>query len=408
MIEKSMRSFCFILYILVLKIQKDDSFMTTFPFSPEHIMLQEMTRDFTKAEIRPRAFKIDKDEEIPVELMKKIAEVGLFGTSIPEEYGGGGFGKVGFCLAQEEIARVCGSTAAMIGAHQSIGAQSIIVGGSETLKNKYLPRLASGEMIAAFALTEANAGSDSFNLSTHAEKKGDKWILSGEKVWITNGSIADVVAVFARTEKGITGFIVEKSFPGMSVGKNEKKLGIKGSVTNTIAFDNVEIPEENMIGTDGRGFFVAMETLNSGRLGLGAACFGAAKELLELSVNFSKQRKQFGDPISKFQAIQFMLSDIATHVYAMENMVYKAAFKVDNGEDISLDAAIVKLYCSEAICEIADKALQIHGGMGFSAELPLERFYRDARISKIFEGTNEIQKLIISRQILKQNGKWNS
>lgn len=382
--------------------------MHLFPFTDEHQMLRNMARDFTNAEIRPLAAKIDHDEEIPKELLKKIADVGLFGTSIPEEYGGGGFGKVGFCIAQEEVARVCGSTAATIGAHQSIGAQAIMLGGSEELKKKYLPKMATGEMLAAFALTEADAGSDSFNLSTHAEKKGNKWILNGEKVWITNGSIADVYSVFARTEKGITGFVVEKKFPGVSVGKNEKKLGIKGSVTNTIAFDNVEIPEENMIGTDGRGFFIAMETLNSGRLGLGAACFGAAKEMLEMSVAFSKQRKQFGEPISKFQAIQFMLSDIATHIYAMENMVYKAAFKLDNKEDISLDAAIVKLYCSEAICEIADKALQIHGGMGFSAELPLERFYRDARISKIFEGTNEIQKLIISRQILKQNGKWNS
>ncbi len=378
----------------------------SFSFTTEHNMLREMARDFTNAEIRPIAASIDKNEEIPKELLKKIADVGLMGTAIPEEYGGGGFGKVGFCITQEEVSRVCGSTAAMIGAHQSIGAQAIMVGGTELLKKKYLPRLASGEMIAAFALTEAEAGSDSFNLSTRAEKKGDKWILTGEKVWITNGSIADIYAVFARTEKGITGFVVEKNFLGVSVGKNEKKLGIKGSVTNTLAFDNVEIPEENMIGTDGRGFLVAMETLNSGRLGLGAGCFGAAKEMLEMSVVFSKQRKQFGEPISKFQAIQFMLSDIAVHIYAMENMVYKAAFKLDRGEDISLDAAIVKLYCSEAICEIADKALQIHGGMGFSADLPLERFYRDARISKIFEGTNEIQKLIISRQILKQNGKW--
>lgn len=379
-----------------------------FPFTSEHHMLREMARDFANAEIRPVASQIDRDEEIPKELMKKIAEVGFFGTAIPEEYGGGGFGKVGFCLAQEEVARVCGSTAATIGAHQSIGAQAVLVGGSEILKNKYLPRLASGEMIAAFALTETGAGSDSFNLTTRAEKKGNTWLLNGEKVWITNGSIADVFSVFARTDKGITGFVVEKAFGGVGVGKNEKKLGIKGSVTNTISFEDVEIPEENIIGIDGRGFLVAMETLNSGRLGLGAACFGAAKEMLELSVVYSKKRKQFGEPISKFQAIQFMLSDMATHIYAMENMVYKAAFKLDNKEDITLDAAIVKLFCSEAVSEIADQALQIHGGMGFSADLPFERFYRDARILKIFEGTNEIQKLIISRQILKQNGKWNS
>lgn len=379
-----------------------------FPFTPEHQMLRDMARDFTNAEIRPLAPSIDKNEGIPPALLKKIGEVGLMGTAIPEEYGGGGFGKVGFCIAQEEVSRVCGSTAATIGAHQSIGAQAILNGGSEALKKKYLPRLASGELIAAFALTEADAGSDSFNLSTRAEKKGDKWILNGEKVWITNGAIADVYSVFARTEKGITGFVVEKSFGGVSVGKNEKKLGIKGSVTNTLAFENVEVPEENIIGTDGRGFLVAMETLNSGRLGLGACCYGAAKEMLEISVAYSKTRKQFNEPISKFQAVQFMLSDMAVNIYAMENMVYTAAFKMDNKEDITLDAAIVKLFCSEAVSQVADQALQIHGGMGFSAELPLERFYRDARILKIFEGTNEIQKLIISRQVLKQNGKWNS
>ncbi|MFA6540299.1 MAG: acyl-CoA dehydrogenase family protein [Bacteroidota bacterium] len=381
--------------------------MNIFPFTAEHRMLRDMARDFTKAEILPVAASIDANEEIPKSLIQKIADVGFFGTSIPEEYGGGGFGKVGFCIQQEEISRACGSTAAMIGAHQSIGANAILIGGSEELKNKYLPKLASGELIAAFALTEADAGSDAFNLKTRAEKKGNTWILNGGKVWITNGSIADVFSVFARTEKGISGFVVERRFPGVSVGPNEKKLGIRGSATNAVAFDNVEIPEENLIGVDGRGFLVAMETLNSGRLGLGACCFGAAKELLEMSVGYSKQRKQFDEPISKFQAVQFMISDMATHIYAMENMVYKTAFQHDAKEDITLDAAIVKLYCSEAVSEIADKALQIHGGMGFSRDLPVERFYRDARVLKIFEGTNEIQKLIIGRQMVKQNGKWN-
>lgn len=377
-----------------------------FSFSPEHSMLREMVRDFTNAEIRPLAVQIDKCEEIPSSLLRKIADVGLFGTSIPEEYGGGGFGKVGFCIAQEEVSRACGSTAATIGAHQSIGANAILIGGCDALKKKYLPKLASGDMIAAFALTEADAGSDSFNLKTRAEKKGDRWIINGSKVWITNGAIADVFSVFARTEKGITGFVVEKTFPGVSVGPNEKKLGIKGSVTNALTFEEVEVPEENIIGEDGRGFLIAMETLNSGRIGLGACCLGAAKELLEISTLYSKQRKQFNEPIAKFQAVQFMLADMATAVYAMQDMVYRAALKCDNNEDVTLDAAIVKLFCSETVAEVADKALQIHGGMGFSAELPLERFYRDARILKIFEGTNEIQKLIISRQVLKQNGKW--
>ncbi|MEW5800171.1 MAG: acyl-CoA dehydrogenase family protein [Bacteroidota bacterium] len=377
-----------------------------FTFTSEQHMLREMVRDFTNNEIRPIASQIDKNESVPEDLLKKIKEVGLFGTSIPEEYGGGGFGKVGFCIAQEEVSRACGSTAATIGAHQSIGANAILIGGGEELKKKYLPRLASGEMIAAFALTEAEAGSDSFNLNTRAEKRGDKWIVNGSKVWITNGAIADVYSVFARTEKGITGFVIEKKFPGVSVGPNEKKLGIKGSVTNTLTFENVEVPAENMIGTDGRGFLVAMETLNSGRIGLGACCLGAAKELLEISTLYSKQRKQFDESISKFQAVQFMLADIATAIYTMQDMVYRAAHKIDAKEDVTLDAAIVKLYCSETVSNVADKALQIHGGMGFSAELPLERFYRDARVLKIFEGTNEIQKIIIGRQVLKQNGKW--
>lgn len=367
-----------------------------------------MARDFTNSEIRPLASHIDRTESIPSDLLKKIADVGLFGTSIPEEYGGGGFGKVGFCIAQEEVSRACSSTAATIGAHQSIGANAILIGGSETIKKKYLPKIASGEFIAAFALTETEAGSDSFNLQTKAEKKKDTWIINGSKVWITNGSIADIFSIFARTEKGITGFVIEKKFPGVSVGPNEKKLGIKGSVTNTIHFQDVEVPEENIIGIDGRGFLTAMETLNSGRIGLGACCLGASKELLEIATVYSKQRKQFNETISKFQAVQFMLADMATATYTMQDIVYRAAHKLDAHQDVTLDAAIVKLYCSESVSDVADKALQIHGGMGFSAELPLERFYRDARILKIFEGTNEIQRMIIGRQILKQNGKWNS
>lgn len=369
-------------------------------------MLREMAREFTDSEIRPIASLIDRNEAVPDSLLQKLGEVGLMGTAFPEEYGGGGFGEFGFCMAQEEVTRACGSTAATIGAHQSIGTNAIFIGGDEQLKQKYLPDLTSGKKIAAFCLTEAEAGSDSFNLKTFAEKKNGKWILNGEKVWITNGAIASIFSVFARTEKGISGFVVEKDFAGVSVGPNEKKLGIKGSVTNTVSFENVEVPEENLFGSDGRGFIVAMKTLDAGRLGLGACCLGAAKELLEMSAKYSKQRKQFGEPISKFQAIQFMLSDMAVKIYNMESIIYRTAQLYDEGKDISQEAACVKLYCSEAVSEIADKALQIHGAMGFSAELPLERFYRDARVLKIFEGTNEIQKLIISRQVLKNNGKW--
>lgn len=377
-----------------------------FEFTEEQEMLRSMVRDFTNAEIRPLAAKIDAEEKIPEELIKKLGKVGLLGTAFPEEYGGGGFGETGFCIAQEEITRACGSTATLIGAHQSIGTNSIYIGGSEELKQRFLPVLTSGEKLAAFLLTEPEAGSDAFNLKTTARKDGNKWVINGEKQWITNGSIAGVFIVYARTPKGITGFAVDAATPGICVGPNEKKLGIKGSATNSISFENVDVPEENMIGTDGRGFLIAMAALDSGRLGVGACCVGAAKELLEISSRYANGRKQFDKHISQFQAIQFMLAEMATKIYAMESLLYRAALKYDKKKDISQEAAMVKLYCSEALTEIADKALQIHGGMGFSREIPIERFYRDARILRIFEGTSEIQKLIISKKVIKNNGAW--
>ena len=369
-------------------------------------MLRSMVRDFTDNEIRPIAYKIDKKENTPKHLIKKIGEVGLFGTAFPEEYGGGGFGEVGFCIAQEEVTRACGSTAALIGAHQSIGANAVYIGGSEELKKKYLPQITSGKKIAAFALTEAEAGSDAFDLQTTAKYKNGKWILNGEKIWITNAGIADIFSVFARTDKGITGFVVERNLPRLNIGPNEKKLGIRGSTTNSIHFDNVEVPEENMIGINGRGFITAMKTLDSGRIGIGACSLGAAKELLEMSVNYASERKQFKQPIIKFQAIQFMIAEMTSKIYAMESILYRTAEKYDEGKNVTQESAIVKLFCSEGVSEIADMALQIHGGMGFSAELPIERFYRDARILRIFEGTSEIQKLIISRKSIKNKGKW--
>ena len=375
-------------------------------FTEEQEMLRSTVREFTNSEIRPLARKIDEQEFIDSELIDKIADVGLLGTPFPEKYGGGGFGEIGYCIAQEEVTRACGSTATFIGAHISIGTNAIYLGGSEELKMKYLPDLTAGKKIAAYCLTEAGAGSDSFNLKTHATFKDGKWILNGEKLWITNGAIADVFSVFARTEKGITGFVVDKGSPGLIIGPNEKKLGIRGSVTNAIRFENVAVPVENMIGIDGRGFLIAMKALDCGRLGVGACCLGASKEMLELGVLYAKQRKQFDQHIANFQAIQFMISEMTSKIYAMESMLYRAADKYENGIDISQDAAIIKLFSSEAVTEIADLALQIHGGMGFSRELPIERFYRDARILRIFEGTSEIQKLIISRKTIKNGGKW--
>lgn len=379
--------------------------MFEFGFTEEQQMLREMVRDFTNNEIKPIASKIDEEAKIPDSLIKQLGELGILGISFPEEYGGGGFGEIGYCIAQEEIARGCMSTATVIGAHQSIGANVIYLGGNEEQKNKYLTPLANGEKLAAFCLTEAQAGSDSFNLRTKAELVNDEWVLNGEKLWITNGGTADIVSVFARTHKGISAFIVETSNPGYHAGPSEKKMGIKGSSTNAITFDNVKIPKENLIGKDGRGFLLAMKTLDAGRLGLGAACLGAAKELLEMSTNYAKEREQFDEPISHFQAIQFYLAEMATMIYNMESIVYRTAVDYDKGKNISRQTAMVKLYCSDSLDKIADLAVQIHGGMGYSRELPVERFYRDSRINRIFEGTNEIQKSIIARDILKKKGK---
>ena len=379
--------------------------MSVFPFTEEQLMLRDMVRDFVNQEIKPIAAKIDENEKIPAELIQKMRDLGLLGAVFPPEYGGGGFGEAGYCLMQEEIGRGCLSTATFIGAHQSIGSNAIFIGGSEALKKKYLVPLAEGKMIGAFALTEVLAGSDSFNLRTKAHRDGDDWVINGEKMWITNGGIADVVSLFARTERGITGFVVETSSKGYHAGPAEKKMGIRGSTTNAITLENVRVPKENVIGEEGRGFLVAMKTLDAGRLGLGAACLGACKELLEMSVKYAKERVQFDVPISQFEAIQFYLAEMATIIYTMESIVYRTAFDYEAGKPISRQSATVKYYCSEGIHKVVDMAVQIHGGMGYSREMPIERFYRDSRINRIFEGTNEIQKVVIAREVLKRNGK---
>jgi alkylation response protein AidB-like acyl-CoA dehydrogenase len=379
--------------------------MSVFPFTEEQIMLRDMVRDFVNQEIKPIAAKIDENEKIPPELIKKLGDLGLMGAVFPPEYGGGGFGEVGYCLMQEEIGHGCLSTATFIGAHQSIGANAIYIGGTEELKKKYLVPLAEGRMIGAFALTEVLAGSDSFNLRTKAVRDGDDWVINGEKMWITNGGLADVVSLFARTERGITGFVVETKLPGYHAGPAEKKMGIRGSTTNAITLENVRVPKENVIGEEGRGFIVAMKTLDAGRLGLGAACLGAAKELLELSTKYAKERVQFDVPISQFEAIQFYLAEMACLIYCMESIVYRTAFDYDAGKSISRQSATVKYVCSESLSKVVDMAVQIHGGMGYSREMPIERFYRDSRINRIFEGTNEIQKVVIAREVLKRNGK---
>lgn len=378
--------------------------MLDFKFTEEQKMLRDTVREFVDSELRPRAFEIDRDEKIPDDIINKMRELGFLGVAFPPEYGGSGFGETGYCLLQEEIARACLSTATFIGAHESIGSNAIYIGGSEVLKKKYLVPLAEGKMIGAFALTEVLAGSDSFNLRTRATFDGKDWVLNGEKMWITNGSIADVVSLFARTERGITGFVVEAKWPGFKAGPPEKKMGIRGSVTAPISLENVRVPAENVIGQDGRGFLVAMKTLDAGRLGLGAACLGGAKELLELSTKYAKERRQFDSAIANFEAIQWMLADMATRIYCMESVVYRTAAAYEEGKSISRQSAMVKLFCSESLDFVADCAVQIHGGMGYSREMPIERFYRDSRINRIFEGTNEIQRMVIAKDVIKKNG----
>jgi len=378
--------------------------MFKFDFTEEQKMLRDMVQDFANNELKPVAKKIDEEEKIPEEIIRKIAELGLLGAAFPVEYGGSGFGEIGYCIIQEAIGSACLSTATFVGAHVSIGTNSIYIGGDEELKQRYLPLLTSGEKIAAFALTEQGAGSDAFNLKTKAELDGNEWVLNGEKLWITNGPIADVFAVYARTKKGISAFVVEKGTPGFTHGAPEKKMGIKGSQTSTLTFDNVRIPKENIIGREGHGFLIAMKTLDAGRLGLGAACLGAMKELLKMSTTYAKERKQFGEPIANFQSVQNMLAEMAMEVYTVESILYRTAVDYDDKTMIPRQAAMVKHIASEGLGKVADLAMQIHGGMGFSKELPIERFYRDARINKIFEGTNEIQKGIIARDIIKRNG----
>jgi alkylation response protein AidB-like acyl-CoA dehydrogenase len=374
-------------------------------FNEEQKMLKDMVRKFVNKELKPIAEKIDEEEKIPRDLIAKIAELGLLGVSFPPEYGGAGMGEIGYCIVQEEIGRGCASTATFIGAHQSIGSSGIYMFGTEEQKQKYLVPLAEGKKIAAFALTEPNAGSDAFNCDTTAEEKDDHWLLNGQKIFITNGSFADVFTVFARAVGGkndgkVTTFIVEKDYPGFKVGKIEKKLGIKGSETAELIFEDVKVPKENLLGRIGRGVIVGMRILTCGRLGLGAAALGAAKEALALSVAYSKERSQFGKKISQHQGIQWMLADMAMEVYNMESILYRTAWMYDQGMNVTRESSIVKLYCSEALDRIVDNAMQIYGGYGFIKEFPIERMYRDSRINRIFEGTSEVQRMIIARDIL--------
>jgi alkylation response protein AidB-like acyl-CoA dehydrogenase len=381
-----------------------------YEFSDDIKMLRQAVREFAAKEVAPIAREIDEQERVPFETIKKAGELGLLGVPFPEQYGGIDAGIVGYCVLMEELQRKCASTATIVGAHAQLCAMSIYLSGNEDQKERYLPALCEGSKLGAWALTEPGAGSDAAHIRTTATRQGDDWVLNGSKMWITNGSFADVLVVFAANDRslgargGITAFIVEKDFPGFKVGKVEDKMGLRASHTASLYFEDCRVPAANVLGQVGGGFPVAMQTQDIGRCALGASSLGSAKEAYELSLKYAVERQQFGRPIADFQAIQFKLADMAVKIHTMEQIVYDCAAKVDRGESATLESSIVKLYSTEAASQVIDEAIQIHGGMGFSRELPLERMYRDARVTRIFEGTNEIQRHVIAGEILKGVG----
>jgi len=376
-----------------------------FELTEEQRMTREMVRDFAENEIKPLAQERDHTGEFPWELIRKMGPLGLLGLPISEEYGGAGADTVCYAIAVEEIARVCGSTAITVAAHTSLGTYPIYRFGSDEQKRKYLPRLASGQGLAAFGLTEPEAGSDAGATRTRAVLQGDEWVLNGQKIFITNGSIAEVVIVTAVTEpekgtRGISNFIVEKGTPGFRPGRDEEKMGLKAAVTSQLFFEDCRLPKENFLGQPGEGYKQFLITLDGGRISIGAMALGLAQGAYERALAYSKERVQFGRPIAKFQAIQWMLADMATEIEAARLMIYRSAWLKDQGVRFTKEAAMAKLYASEVAERACFKAVQIHGGYGYMREYDVERMYRDQRLCTIGEGTSEIQRLVIARQIL--------
>jgi alkylation response protein AidB-like acyl-CoA dehydrogenase len=342
--------------------------------------------------------------------MRKLGEIGLLGVCFPQEYGGMGAGEIGYCILMEELGRVCTSTATNVGAHIGIGAMVIYLDGNDEQKQKYLIPLARGEKIAAFGLTEPNAGSDAAAVRTRAVREGDSYILDGGKVFITNGGYADVITVMAATDPslgahgGITAFIVETDWPGFSVAREEDKMGIRGTSTAELVFEELRVPRENVLGKVGEGFIPFMKSLDMGRLTLGAAGLGGAEAALDWAVRWAKTRKQFGVELAHKQSVQWMIANMATEIEALRSLVYRVGWMVDTGQSFTQLAAMCKLYGSEVASRAIDMALQIHGGLGLSRDFPIERFFRDARIAEIFEGTNEIQRIVIAGDIFREHG----
>lgn len=369
-------------------------------------MIAQMVRDFAEKEIKPNMKNWDDHEIFPEETMKKLGELGLLGIFIPEEYGGSGFGYAEYATALMELGKVCGGIGLSVAAHNSLCTGHIFYHGNEAQKKKYLPKLASGEWIGAWGLTEANTGSDAMRMKTTAVKDGDHWVLNGTKNWITHGLSGDVAVVLIRTgdlldSKGITAFIVEKGTPGFSAVKIKEKLGVRASETAELIFDNVRIPEENVIGDVGAGFKQAMQILDGGRISIASLSCGVARGAYEASVKYAKEREQFGKPIAHFQAIAFKLADMATEVEAAELLTFQAAYLKDNKRPVTKAGAYAKYYASEVSVKCGNEAVQVMGGYGYTKEYPAEKFLRDAKLMTIGEGTSEIQKIVISREILK-------
>jgi Acyl-CoA dehydrogenases len=375
-----------------------------FTLPQELDIFRDTLRKFVEKELDPISEKVEDEDRIPDKVVAKMADLGLFGLAIPSEYGGIGMSVLGQCVAMEELSRTNACFRTRIGTNNGIGSMGIVIAGTEAQRRKFLPKLATGEMIGAFALTEPNAGSDASAIRTAAVRKGDKYILNGMKHFITNGDIADVSTVMAITDKGsgvkgISAFLVEKGFKGFSVGTIERKMGFRGSHTCELVFDDCEVPAESLLGREGEGFKIAMKILDKGRLTMGASALGSLEKLIDLSREYAAMRVTFGEPIINRQAIQWMLVNMAIDAYAVRNAVYNAAWKMDRGDRVTKEAAMVKVLATEAAWRASDSAVQIHGGMGYMKGMAVERFYRDLRLLRIYEGTSEILRMIIAREM---------
>jgi butyryl-CoA dehydrogenase len=377
-----------------------------FRLSEEHEMIRKMVRDFAKNEVAPTAAERDEEERFDREIFDKMAELGLTGIPWPEEYGGIGSDYLAYCIAVEELSRVCASTGVTLSAHTSLAGWPVYKFGTEEQKQKYLKPMAQGEKIGAYGLTEPGSGSDAGGMKTTARLEGDHYVLNGSKIFITNGGVADIYIVFALTDpekrhKGVSAFIIEKDFKGFSVGKKEKKLGIRSSPTTEIIFEDCMVPKENLLGQEGEGFKIAMMTLDGGRNGIAAQAVGIAQGALDAATDYAKGRVQFGKPIAAQQGIGFKLADMATQVEAARLLTYQAAWLESEGLPYGKESAMSKLFAGDTAMKVTTDAVQVFGGYGYTKEYPVERFMRDAKITQIYEGTQEIQRLVISRMLTK-------